>query len=232
VIPKLEIHDKANKLPKIIGIAAIVTILAAGVGLFQTSFAKSLRSNLQSNNLLDLISQLGGTTDQMLANTNRLHLQVQQVEGKLGQLKQQEQILQKQTQTGHSLQQQLLTQEQLTLNGVNLMGQILNKEQQSVVITKKLANQTQQLAYGVDQSARQLGQLVPYLGTSLDRSNQLNGQLDQLLNELSKSQDSFKLFGTLNQVITNPLDVQNSLSKIEDSTLPSTVKDILKGLLP
>jgi chromosome segregation ATPase len=230
VIPKIQ--DHTIKKRTMILSAFVFILLASLYGFSQNASAKSLGAFLASNNLLELISRLGGTTDQMLTNTNRLHQQVQEVQGKLSQLNEQVAILQKQAQTSQNLSQQLSIQETLTKQGITWMGNILEKEQQSVQLTDQLAEKSQQLANGVNKNAGQMNQLVPLLKQSLDQSSRLNSQLDELLNELEKSQSTFKLFGNLNQLLLHPTDLQGTITKIDEAPLPSTVKDVLKSLLP
>jgi hypothetical protein len=223
-------------LPKGILLAGVgvilIAILTLGAWLFEKPHVQAQTANTQPKNLFALIAQLNGTTSQMLANTEGLHQQVQQVQGKLGELSAQELILQKQMQTGKDLAQALSTQEQLTGQGVALMGQILDREKQSVMITDHVSQQADQLAQHVSQNADTLQQLAGPLNTSAAESEVLNGQMDQLLAELSKSQDTFRLFGTLDDLLHNPLDLPGTISKIENSVLPAAVKDGLLKLLP
>lgn len=211
----------------------VIALLSVGGWLFEKpSQVTHTAVDSSPKNLFALIAQLNGTTNQMLANTEELHEQVQQVQGKLGELSAQELILQKQMQTGNELAEALDTQEQLTGTGVALMGQILDREKQSVQITDQVSQQADQLAQHVAQNAATLQQLAGPLNTSASESEELNGQMDQLLAELRKSQDTFKLFGTLDDILHNPLDLPGAISKIENSVLPPAVKDGLLNLLP
>jgi ABC-type transporter Mla subunit MlaD len=184
----------------LIGLLAVL-----GVSTVLTAAPKALagaRANLMSHNLFALIDEMSGTTSQLMENTNALHQQITQVEGQLGQLYAQDQIVSKQLQTTQQLAQALSTQEDLTQNGVSLMQQIMTREQKSVALTHQVADQAIQMTGTVQQNVGTLQQLLAALSLSNQESAAMNGKMDALLSELSNSENNFKFFGQLNNLLS------------------------------
>lgn len=178
------------------GIVAVLAVITLAVPL------KGLTSSLQSHNLLALIGNLGGTTGSMLRNTQALHTKVQYVEGELGQLNTQESILRQQLVTGNQLRQQLATQETLTGTDVQLMQQILSRQQQSVSLTGQVAAQAKELSSSVSQNVQQLNYLAGSLQTASAESSTLNQQMSQLLYQLDEATLEFRLFGQVDNLLS------------------------------
>jgi hypothetical protein len=189
---------------------------AAVLGIGGVTMLLVHASSASQPNLITMLQDLGGTTGDMLANTQALQGEVQGVQNKLGELNAQEAILQQQIKTGAELQQKLAEQEQLTTNGVALMEQILQREQTAVQSTASLAQLAQTMTPDVQQNAATLHQLSTALGVAAEQSHKLNAQMDALLAELAKSKDSFQLFGTVNDILQHPLDLQNTLNRLND----------------
>lgn len=205
MVPKLQFYQ----IPRWVWASAAGLILTSSIAMFAMS-AKA-DTSVKSNNLLGLIHDLNGTTNNMLANTQALHQQVGQVHQKLQQLDAQEAILQKQTETGKNLMKELKRQEDLTAQGVALMEQILDREKVSVDVTGQVSDHVQKLARDVAKNADTLQQVVGSLQASSQESKLLNSQMDQLQAELEKSKDSFKLFGRLKNLLQRPTQVIDSL---------------------
>ncbi|GAX90292.1 hypothetical protein [Effusibacillus lacus] len=176
---------------------ALTAGLLGMAGLTLSLSSEALAKKMESQNIFQLLGELGGTTGQILSNTQTLKKQVEQVQTQLGQLKQQEVILQKQVQTGQNLQQELVRQEELTQTGVSLMEEILVREKVTAHVTGQVRGQVLTLTEEVMKNASTLEQLVGVLGATNDQTQKLNGQLDILLAELRKSQDSFRFTGRL-----------------------------------
>ncbi|OFW81464.1 MAG: hypothetical protein A2201_04605 [Alicyclobacillus sp. RIFOXYA1_FULL_53_8] len=218
-----------------------VGVLALMAALSLTLPVKGLARNLQSHNLFALIGDLGGTTGSMLKNTEILHNKVVFVQGELGQLKTQESVLKQQMVTGSQLSQQLSTQEKLTRTDVQLMQQILARQQQSVALTGQVATQASALSTSVTQNVQQLARLSGSLNTASIESNTLNQQMDQLLSQLDQATQEFRLFGQVDKLLSstsgllprNPLG-SSSLSSLlpTSSLLPSQGPLGGLGLLP
>lgn len=217
-----------------------VGVLALMAALSLTLPVKGLARNLQYN-LFALIGDLGGTTGSMLKNTEILHNKVVFVQGELGQLKTQESVLKQQMVTGSQLSQQLSTQEKLTRTDVQLMQQILARQQQSVALTGQVATQASALSTSVTQNVQQLARLSGSLNTASIESNTLNQQMDQLLSQLDQATQEFRLFGQVDKLLSstsgllpgNPLG-SSSLSSLlpTSSLLPSQGPLGGLGLLP
>jgi chromosome segregation ATPase len=203
--PKLPL----NHIPRWVWLSAAGLLVTTSVSLYSIS-AKTPDVG-KSGDLLGLIHELNGTTNEMLANTQALHKQVQTVQKKLEQLNAQEAILQKQNETGQNLQRELKTQEELTAKGVFLMEEILEREKVSVSATGKVRGQVQELTKDVIQNAKTLQQTAGALQVSQQQSVLLNNQMDQLLAELDKSRDSFKWVGKLKNLLQQPTNVIDSL---------------------
>jgi len=218
-----------------------VGVLALMAALSLTLPVKGLARNLQSHNLFALIGDLGGTTGSMLKNTEILHNKVVFVQGELGQLKTQESVLKQQMVTGSQLSQQLSTQEKLTRTDVQLMQQILARQQQSVALTGQVATQASALSTSVTQNVQQLARLSGSLNTASIESNTLNQQMDQLLSQLDQATQEFRLFGQVDKLLSStsgllpgsPLG-SSSLSSLlpTSSLLPSQGPLGGLGLLP
>jgi hypothetical protein len=188
----------SQKMRKL-GVGVALVAVVAGLGVW--SLPKAGFHISPSNNLFALIFNLGGTTNDMLQNTKSLHQQVQHVQSQLGQLNTESEILNQQLQTGQDLATQLKTQETLTQQGVSLMQQILGRQKTTEVLTAQVAHQANQLATTVGSSATALASLGGQLQTTLNESNTLNHQMDQLLGELSVSEDEFKFFGQVDKML-------------------------------
>ncbi|WP_018131055.1 hypothetical protein [Effusibacillus pohliae] len=225
MIPKLQV----NQVPRWAWISLAGLLLASGIAGLVASAAPKLPF-VQSGDLLGMIHELSGTTNQMLDNTKSLHQQVQKVEAKLGQLNQQEAILQKQTETGKNLIIELKTQQQLTAEGVSLMEQILQREQTSVTWTNKVDSQVRQLTQDVAQNAEILQKVAGSLQVSSRESRTLNDQMDRLLAELQRSQDAFRLFGKLKDLLRQPSTVINDVLRgLQQQQPPSVIEHLLRG---
>lgn len=209
--PELKSHPIGKKPLWITGIVLCVILVAAGAG---SLVSRGQLAGLAKNNLFSLVGSLSGTTNQMLANTKALSNQVEQVQSKLGQLNQQNQILTEQTQTSNDLSAQLQTQISLTNNGISLMHQILQQEQDTKIVTNQLAGNSNQLAGQIRENSPVLQKLVGSLQVSAQESNTLYGQLDQLLAQLSDSEQEFRLFGQLNQLLPGLSNALGSLSSL------------------
>ncbi|MBL0385284.1 hypothetical protein JJB07_01380 [Tumebacillus sp. ITR2] len=218
----MKLHFEKKPLLALLGAAVL------GIGGLTALIAQAPTT---SPNLITMLQDLGGTTSDMLANTESLQGEVSQVQTKLGQLNAQEAILQQQEKTGADLQAKLAEQEQLTSNGVALMEQILQREQTSVDSTTALAQQAQAMNGDVEANAATLTELATALNTANNESNKLNGQMDALLLELAKSKDSFKLFGTVFDILQDPLNLPNTLQKLNDFLKGGTVDKATGGLL-
>lgn len=208
-----------NRTMKVV-IALVILVLIIGA---ISIVPKSALSNLAKNNIFALVGSLNGTTGQMLQHTKSLAVNVDHVKGQLSQLETQQKIIQEQTATGQKLQQELTTQKQLTVDGVNLMEQILSGETSLSKVTSTVADQTGQLTGVVRDNAVVLGNLLGALNTSNKESNELSGQLDQLLAQLGDSKQEFKFFGQVDTLLHGLLGKSTSSS---GSTIPS-----LGGLL-
>lgn len=218
-----------------------VGVLVLMTALSLTLPVKGLARNLQSHNLFTLIGDLGGTTGSMLKNTEVLHNKVVFVQGELGQLKTQESVLKQQMVTGSQLSLQLSTQEKLTRIDVQLMQQILARQQQSVALTGQVATQASALSTSVTQNVQQLARLSGSLNTASIESNTLNQQMNQLLYQLDQATQEFRLFGQVDKLLSstsgllpgNPLG-GSSLSSVlpSSSLLPSQGPLGGLGLLP
>lgn len=217
MVPKVQ----GNPIPQKVWIGGVGLLLAGAITV--VSIPPSALAELKENNLINLVHNLSGTTSEMLANTSLLQHQVSDVEQKLGQLNQQEAVLRQQTQTGKALNEQLVRQEDLTANGVRLMGEILKREQVSVQVTGDVTSMTQKLTGTVSQNAQLLTSLASTLGTAQQQSVALNSKMDQLLAELDKSRQNFRFFGKIKQLVpfTNPLSGQHS-NPLPGLSLPGT----------
>lgn len=200
----------------IVGLLAVLVVVG-GVAAAPKALAGVKTPDLLKNNIFALIDQMSGTTDGLLANTGALHQQIQQVEGQLGELGQQDQIVSQQLQTTQQLQQALSTQEDLTRNGVSLMQQIMSREEVSVSLTHQVATQAQQMSGAVQGNVQALNHVLSSLAASNTASEQMNSKMDQLLAELSDAEDNFKVFGQLNSIL-NSLHLQ--LPKLPSVNLP------------
>lgn len=174
-----------------------------------------------SRNLFSMLHELTGTTDQILAHTQSLHQEVEKVQTKLGQMHEQEAVLAQQKQTGEQLARELARQEELTAQGVSLMGNILEREKQSAVITKTVAGQVAALTHDVGRNADLLGQMVDPLEQSRQQSERLNGQLDELLREMGRSQQSFQLFGKAKDLLSKLVPGLPGIPTLPSLPIPS-----------
>ncbi|ARU63299.1 hypothetical protein CBW65_21665 [Tumebacillus avium] len=155
--------------------------------------------------LFALLYDLTGTTGSMLEHTEQLHQKVQGVESKLAQLEEQERILARQQETGERLGQELSRQVKLTEQGVTLMAEILEGEQESVQLTSQVTVKVSSLTQDVGQNAALLDRLADPLARAGQESAGLSGQLDLLLAELNRSRETFKYFGKLKDLLDDPL---------------------------
>lgn len=204
--PKLQL----NQIPRWVWLSVAGLVVTSSISLYAMS-ANPPSVGSKSGDLLGLIHDLNGTTNEMLTNTQSLHKQVETVQKKLEQLHTQEAILQKQNETGQDLLRELKTQEELTGKGVSLMEQILEREKVSADVTGKVRGQVQQLSQDVVQNANILQQVAGALQTSQQRSFTLNNQMDQLLAELEKSKEAFQWVGKLKNLLQQPTSVIDSL---------------------
>lgn len=199
----------------------VIAVLAAA---FSLAPVKGLGAKIQSHNLLALLSNLTGTTDSMLLNTQQLHTKVLTVQNELGQLNKQEAIIQQQQQTGQELASQLAIQEKLTTEDVNLMGQILVRQKQSVQLTGDVAHKASSLSISVGKNANMMDQLLQALNQSGQTSNTMNQQMNQLLAELDQSMQEFKFFGQVDKLLSglglSPATKSGSTSQGGSSILP------------
>ncbi len=215
------------------GIVLAAVVAAAGVAEIALSHP-SLSGALPKQNLFGIAAHMQSTTGSMLANTKALQSRVQTVNQQLSQLSQQEQILSQQQQTSQQMTAALSRQQQLTTNGVSLMRNILNREKTTRSITKSVADETNQLSGNVLQSEAVLTNLANSIQVTNQESVQLNGQMDELLSALNTSLDEFKLFGQIDQLLTNPLSVGSHLPALAHgvtSTLTQTVGKAGKTVL-
>jgi hypothetical protein len=175
-------------------VVACAAAIAAGAPLVQKQLSAA-------PNIFSLVGSLHGTTAKILTNTRDLGAQVNQVESKLSDLTQQEQILNQQTATGQALASQLQTQVALTSHNLDLMRQILTVEQATTTVTNELPQKSSLLASQIGGSANVLNSLDSTLATTSTESNALNAQMDTLLSELQSSQQEFRVFGQVNQLL-------------------------------
>ncbi|WAH36144.1 hypothetical protein [Alicyclobacillus dauci] len=186
----------------------------ASASVAQVVHAKSMAKQ----NLFSLVGNLNITTGQILTNSQELNGRVGEVEGKLQQLEAQSQILNQQTQTGKSLSDQLSTQIALTTNNVATMEQILHVEQKTSTVASHVQNQSQSLANTIEKNATVLMQLDKTLGTANNESSRLNSQMDNLISELQSSQQEFRLFGQVNDLLGHKGLLGNATGFLNKST--------------
>ncbi|MDQ0189613.1 hypothetical protein JI721_09020 [Alicyclobacillus cycloheptanicus] len=218
--PVVQTGQHRHKSLRVVGGVVILAAIVAAV----SAVPKSTWSGLAKGNIFALVGSLNGTVGQMLQHTHALDTQVQEAQSQLGQLEQEEAIVQKQAATGEQLKQTLQTQRQLTENGVNLMQQILTEETQLSHTTGQVADQTGQLTGVVAANANQLRGLLGALQTSNQESNELGNQLDSMLAQLNDSVQEFKLFGQVDNLLSSLLGKQTT------GTLTGGLSSVLGGL--
>ncbi|GMA62543.1 hypothetical protein NZD89_22460 [Alicyclobacillus fastidiosus] len=186
----------------------VLCTCVVAISAIQLSHAKQLAKQ----NLFQLVGNLDVTTSQILHNTRQLDLQVSHVAGQLNELTTQEEILGQQQTTGQALSTQLSTQVVLTERNVALMQQILTAEEHAGTAAVSVQRGSQTLAGVIARNSVVLSQLDNTLGTTNSESNQLSAQMDNLLGALATSQQEFRLFGQVDQILGgNPLGGATSL---------------------
>ncbi|QQE78289.1 hypothetical protein [Alicyclobacillus sp. SO9] len=209
--------------------AAIALAAISSLSLVFMNVKPSL-PHLKSLNLFHLVGSMGDTTTSMLHNTQSLHQQVTQVSKQLSQLQHQEQIVGQQVTTGAQLQSSLQTQVNKTQTDVTLMKEILKTETITAKGTGTIASASHGLLNEVSANNQQLSQLQGALHQSVTQSSALNQQMNSLLQELSSSEQEFRLFGQLHQLLPGILSGSGGSSKIPLlNKAQGTVKSVLKS---
>ena len=193
--PVFQTFPKQSRAFAITGLVLAITAgVVAGAPLVQKQLSAA-------PNIFSLVGSLHGTTSKILTNTRALNTQVNLVESKLSDLTQQEQILTQQIATGQALAGQLQTQVGLTSKNLDLMRKILTVEQATTSLTNQLPQKSTLIAAQIGNSAKVLTALDSTLVTTSQESSTLNSQMDTLLAELQSSEQEFRAFGQVNQLL-------------------------------
>lgn len=177
--------------------AGIVVLAALGF----TAATATSGPSVPHQNLFALIGNMNSTTNQVLDHTSMLRKQVEDVGAQLQPINNQSALLKQQLSTGDELASQLNTQVSLTSNGVHLMSEILGRQKVTADLTHSIAAKSDELAGTVAQSANTLGELNGAVKDSLNGSYSLQQKLVSLLNEMSVSEDTFKVFGQVKSLL-------------------------------
>ncbi|SFS99884.1 hypothetical protein [Marininema halotolerans] len=146
---------------------------------------------LANNNIFGLTNDLVDRTSKMATDTQALEKQVAEAESAMSGLDQQNSLLKKQLKTNSDIQSELNDQLSGNVAARKGMSKILNKEDETITLTKSAAVKGDAVTKQMKVTATQLQTVASYTGKLGVSTAQLNEKLSGLISELDRSVDNF-----------------------------------------